>query len=129
MKEMLEELKELTSKEKERPWWASLSCWDQHAHRAILKVDSHQTDTQENKQSRHKQITPCQFIVSANQQADNGTSIGVGALDNSMMSHTRAPLDVKVPRALRMHVTHGETSVDKDASKTIWNFQDMEGVR
>jgi hypothetical protein len=75
MDQMTKDLKWLISDRSEGPWRKEY--WDQHGFQTILKVNSHQLDPDGKKAKQYQYITPCRWMVTANQLADDGASIEV----------------------------------------------------
>jgi len=116
---MTADLEELITEDSQGPWRRSY--WDKHPFRAILKVDLHQTSPEGCKLKRYKNITPCKWMVSANQLADNAASVGVGTLQCSTYQEmaNRTPRDCTAGDGLQFYFTYEEKRLNKDTPKEI----------
>lgn len=125
---MLEELHEFVNIHVNGPWREEYD--DKHSFRAMIGVDSHQLNPDSSKATRYKSITPCLFVVLANQLADNVASIGVGKIESVLYNSLTKPQDVLVPpNGQRFYLTHNGRRLDKDYPKEVWDILSTEMER
>lgn len=106
------------SSEESNPWPEKY--FDNHSHRACIKVDSHQTNDDGSKRSRYTNLTPNKAIVAGNQAADTAASIGIKTYPNSNFESIPTPADIHdLPSGLRFYLTYDTKAIDKSTPKRI----------
>ena len=122
LEQMVSDLKPLISTNRDGPWREEY--WDDHSFRVILKVDSHQIDSKGKSLKRYKTITPCKWMVTANQLADDGASTGIGTLSSSATRtiSEQTPNNLRDGEGLRFYFTHNGKRLDKDTPREIYKI-------
>ena len=93
--------------------------WDGHPFRAIVKIDSHQINPDGTSRNRYPAITPCLWLVTANQLADDAASFGVRTLPCPASLAPTVPAPVKFMAGLRFCIVWQGRRLDRDTSADI----------
>ena len=105
---------------KTKPWKAKYH--DDHPHRLILKVDSHQINDNGTPTKRYKSLTPCEAMVYGNQLADTAASMGTKKYAHDFFKNTTAPNPIKDdPHGLRFYITYDAAAIDKNTPAAVQN--------
>ena len=127
--EMIQALRKCVSSDENKPW--PLQYWDNHPSLVMMKVDSHQLNSDGSMADRYNATTPNTCIAHINQVADNAASFMLGSLSGIPANCPNIPPPdcAEAPPSLRFEIMIGESVCDKDTSQSIWRAINQDMVR